>query len=1047
MLREFSKADVHAKPMLRWWLPDAGAEPQRLRAQMVEMYSHGFGGVEVAMVPQFTQFDPAEYGWGSERWRTIMKTILQTAKTFPDGFKVDFTITAHWPPALNTITPNDPAASHELNFVWKKLPQAGVIDLPMPKPKTNDKEPQEPADFIFRDDLVSVSLARVAAVDGGIVTLSSGSVVDITSQAQHIIDETTGQPKFTPAGIPEHETQFDTRPIKPQKLADKQHYWQVDLTDKALGASDGEELRPGDHILIASYMRGTGQSTSGRATRSFQLWNTMPGRVYTTDYFCAEGTDAITSFWEHELFSDPELKKLLEESGGTIFEDSIECSADGSFWTCHLIEEFKARMGYDLLPYMPYLVGFRVAGPGSAPGGITFVSEDGIETKVREDYKDCMGKLYIGQHIERLQEYYHKHGLKYRAQAYGFDEASDTNACALHLDIAEDETMGQTTGFDGMRAVTGGVHLAGKTFHSSEAMAAPLATYARPWKEFLQTYNLIFAAGINRVVFHGSSYQMDVNRKHSTWPGWHAFQHCFGDPWNERQIYWSDVDIFTGYLTRTQFMLQYGKAKPDFVVYRGFMQSGPGGAETLGCLLDMGYCYDIYGNSCITYPGLKAENGILDPGGADYRCMIIDNSAPTPVAVYQRLAELAEADLPMIVLGAWPQRTRGLSGEDNTDEALAELTAKLDSLPNAYHAATPQDIAPILSSLGIHPYASAQAPGLLTLRRSGDEADCYYILNSGSEALDTTICLSGRTNPFTLDAWTGSVTPCPVFKNTDRGVEVPLRLQPGQSTIIALVDSPEVYHAISCDTMAQGFGQDMTLKCPAAGTYTASFSDGETKSVTVQAPPEAPDLEWTLSLESWGPGDDPENPFVSKKTFLHVGKTPLMKWEDLDVSASDLQRLGVSRMYDVSGIGLYTSTLLLDDSWSSAGAWLKLEHQEDMITGIWVNGTKLGAVDQSAEIFGLGDLLRPGLNTIQVKLTTTMVKRVNTENNDFYEGKPMADPSDMAHLPDSDAPAAGGPGPEEAGGPPPGGNPFGGKTVRDYGLTAAQLIPYTIAKF
>ena len=45
-----------------------------------------------------------------------MKKILKAANTIEGGFKVDFTITPHWPPISNTIDPNDDEAATELSY-------------------------------------------------------------------------------------------------------------------------------------------------------------------------------------------------------------------------------------------------------------------------------------------------------------------------------------------------------------------------------------------------------------------------------------------------------------------------------------------------------------------------------------------------------------------------------------------------------------------------------------------------------------------------------------------------------------------------------------------------------------------------------------------------------------------------------------------------------------------------------------------------------------------------------------------------------------------
>ena len=53
--------------------------------------------------------------------RDRMKNVLKIAKSIDGGFKVDFTVTAHWPASLNTIDPNDAEASKELVNAYQKI--------------------------------------------------------------------------------------------------------------------------------------------------------------------------------------------------------------------------------------------------------------------------------------------------------------------------------------------------------------------------------------------------------------------------------------------------------------------------------------------------------------------------------------------------------------------------------------------------------------------------------------------------------------------------------------------------------------------------------------------------------------------------------------------------------------------------------------------------------------------------------------------------------------------------------------------------------------
>ena len=77
-----------------------------LKKQIFELADKGFGGVEVAMLADGVEYDNEEgriYGWGTDNWIKVLKKVLKAAAKVPGGFQVDTTITAHWPPTLNTF--------------------------------------------------------------------------------------------------------------------------------------------------------------------------------------------------------------------------------------------------------------------------------------------------------------------------------------------------------------------------------------------------------------------------------------------------------------------------------------------------------------------------------------------------------------------------------------------------------------------------------------------------------------------------------------------------------------------------------------------------------------------------------------------------------------------------------------------------------------------------------------------------------------------------------------------------------------------------------
>lgn len=928
----FKKADKDAKPMLRWWMPDAGADLGQVAEHVKMLYAKGFGGVEVAMVPQFVDFDPKEYGWGTPRWKEIMRTILKTARELPEHFKVDFTITAHWPPSLNTITPNDPRASQEMVMLYQKV-GSQQLELPLPEIRTSDNDFEDASDYIFKNDLVSVSIGMVQALEPekNRVVLDWDSMQCVDHLVSHVKDPATGEDKFTPAGIPLHENSYGSK----AKLADKQYYWQIDLSGLDICCSEGQDIQVGDWLLFASYSRGTGQVLSGREMKVLPLSVPMADKMYVIDYFGTGGADAIIDYWNDNYLSDPELAQLLRENGGALFEDSIEASYGGQNWSPGLLEDFEKRRGYDVRPYLALVNTCTSMGFGTR-----FISDPGLSVRVTSDFARTVTDRYVEYHIGRLTDWAHSIGCQYRAQAYG--SGLDTSAAVLHLDIAEGESLGFGGNYDYFRNIAGGVHFSGRKLVSDEVLADLGKAYDLTWANAAYTLNQNFAAGVNRMIIHGTSFGREHSGKFSQWPGWHAFQVSFAEPWDRRQAYWEDADIISGYISRMQAVLQNGQPDMDICLYKNHKDYGTGFEE----MLDSGLNFDVIGDAALRSDYAFVKDGHLSTGG--YRGVLINDSKTMSLAAAKKLTELAEAGIPVVFYEAAPQQVTGLCGELmpglDTDAALKTQLEALFDTGKAAVATTPKDIARVFRNFGLVPNADYSVKGLRSLCRVEKGNRYYMFFNSSAQETieNAAISLLGTGKAYAMNGWTGAITSLEAAEKDGR-TEICLTLLPGEAVIVAL-------------------DGDGLL------TETAKALVPGEKALDIDG--------WSLKLESWGPDETSEDPTVSKKTMLDFGPVALGSWNDLDAAKAELA--GVETMGDVSGIGWYETAFTLDAPLTKAV--LEIKHGKDMVTGVWLNGTKLPVADPCTDLVPVDGLLKQGKNTLRIKLTSTMKHRVSVEN-------------------------------------------------------------------
>lgn len=167
LVKAFSAPGLDAKPMARMWFPDAGAGENPndcIETQLRTMAEGGMGGVEIALLADGTGISSGEkYGWGTPNWTKTLKKVMKAARGIEGGFKVDFTISPHWPPNIFTIDPNDTAASSDLYYAYRKVTKAdiaaGSMEIPMPEVRLYD---QKNNPFIFKSTFVGASVAKVS---------------------------------------------------------------------------------------------------------------------------------------------------------------------------------------------------------------------------------------------------------------------------------------------------------------------------------------------------------------------------------------------------------------------------------------------------------------------------------------------------------------------------------------------------------------------------------------------------------------------------------------------------------------------------------------------------------------------------------------------------------------------------------------------------------------------------------------------------------------------------------------------------------------------
>ena len=342
------------------------------------------------------------------------------------------------------------------------------------------------------------------------------------------------------------------------------------------------------------------------------------------------------------------FEKAFAESGvaypHTFFNDSYEVyKAD---WTPTLFDEFQKRRGYDLRQHLPELLG---------------LVDDG--NQVLCDYRETLSDLLYENFTLQWVDWAHRHGVLVRNQAHG----SPANLLDLYaaVDIPEIEGFGLSEfGIKGLRTDPGmtrknfsdlsmlkyapsAAHVTGKPFTSSETFTWLTEHFRTSLSQMKPDLDLMFAAGVNHVFFHGSAY----TPKDDPWPGWKFYASIDMSPTNS---IWRDAPFLMQYIERCQSFLQLGQPDNDFLVYlpvrdmwkkRGkqlLMQfdihamdkNAPEFIRSILKIDSLGYDCDYISDRQLSK--VRIENGrLVTEGGTRYKALIIPSGATVPPIISQ----------------------------------------------------------------------------------------------------------------------------------------------------------------------------------------------------------------------------------------------------------------------------------------------------------------------------------------------------------------------------------------------------------------------------
>lgn len=368
-----------------------------------------------------------------------------------------------------------------------------------------------------------------------------------------------------------------------------------------------------------------------------------------------------------DLYKDAADGMLGEKGIRYLLVDSYEAGA--YTWTPKLAKEFKARRGYDLLPWLPVLAG-------------EIIGSSQMSERFLWDWRRTLGELFC-ENYDRINEIVNEYDLAGRytesheaSRAYTGDGMDPKIKATIPMAAfwMENTPTGSAvpSAICDIRESASVSHIYGQRLVAAESFSVNgdegrAYTYCPENMKYIADVGL--SAGVNRFVIHESASQPNDQYL----PGLQLFRY---GQWLHRNETWGEYAwVLTDYLARSSSMLQQGNSVADILLYYGedLNITGLYGGQAFSSLPQVpdGYNYD-FANPTVIRSGIKVENRTLvAPSGARYRVLWLDrNCEVMSLDILKKIKEFADAGV--IICGKEPKSCAGLKADDRAFASIVD---------------------------------------------------------------------------------------------------------------------------------------------------------------------------------------------------------------------------------------------------------------------------------------------------------------------------------------------------------------------------------------
>jgi hypothetical protein len=476
-------------------------------------------------------------------------------------------------------------------------------------------------------------------------------------------------------------------------------------------------------------------------------------------------------------YNEAAVRRFLERMSDTIepdtgplsqhlralFTDSMEL--EGANWTGDMRQEFIRRRGYDIFPFLPFVL-FRSGAMGNVTDysyGVALGPDFGeMVSRMRFDFETTKAELLEERFLKTFASWCRELGVRSRMQAYGRGFFPLESSMAVDIPEGESWTMNwlkhrigeemPESDYRRGRAytmvnkyVSSAAHLSGKRLISCEEMTDTYTVFNTSLENLKVGSDQSIISGVTHSIFHGFNY----SPPEAPWPGWLRY----GGYFNENSNWWPHFHLLNEYKARLSAILQNCDMYADIAILPPTadmwtligMQNEPFPSVLHAQYLSLIWEAIVKNGSGCDYVserilrGANVEKGCLCYGPRKYHTLFMVQVESLEPATAEKLAQFVQSGGRVFAVETTPSKAVGWNNRIERERQVRVAIDRMRRYPERFiFLKKPEEdfigwYRTVQKQYSITPYISIENPGpyLMQTRYRGDDGSEYiFIINS-----------------------------------------------------------------------------------------------------------------------------------------------------------------------------------------------------------------------------------------------------------------------------------------------------------------------------